>query len=261
MKLECRELMLNYGGNNVLRDLTSELPAGKITTVIGPNGSGKSTLLKAIGRLIKPTGGAVLLDGEEIHRLPTGPLARRLALLPQLHHGGDELTVEELVQLGRTPHATDRATNRSAVENALHRTGLKSLRHRPLASLSGGERQRAYLALTLAQTPELLLLDEPTTYLDLRCQLEVLQLIRRLNRELELTIVMILHDLNWAARYSDRLLVIGKHRIQAVGTPSEVLTPQLLHDVFGIKAEVLIDQDGSPLVIPRGIAEELRPHH
>jgi len=245
-------------GAIVARDLTVEVPAGRITSVVGPNGCGKSTLLRAMARLMKPKGGAVYLDGDAIFRLPTREVAKRLGLLPQAPEAPEGLTVRELAAQGRYPHQSWlrqwSKEDERAVEEALETTGVLELADRPLDTLSGGQRQRAWIAMALAQETETLLLDEPTTYLDMAHQLEVLQLLNRLNRGEGRTVLMVLHDLNNAARYSDHIIALSDGRVFAAGLPEEVVTPELLREVFGVEADVVSDpRTGIPLCIPYGL--------
>lgn len=245
MKLEARQLAVGYGGAPVLSGVDFAVPEGKIATLIGANGSGKSTLLKTFGRLRAPLGGAALLDGRSVWAYPPAALARELAILPQLRESPAALTVGELAALGRYAHRAGRAADRAAVERALVRTRLSELRDRRLGELSGGERQRAWIAMTLAQEPKTLLLDEPTTYLDIRCQFEVIELVRDLNREMGLTVLMVLHDLDLAARCSDLILTVSGGTVTHAGTPEEILTPAILAETFGIGAEILRDAAGN----------------
>lgn len=256
MKLEVHDLTAGYSGRPVLERIEFAVPEGSITTLLGANGSGKSTLLKVIGRLLKPKSGAVLLDGKRIHSMDTGALARELALLPQLHHAPGETTVRELVGFGRFPHRTGlgglTGHDRAVVEETLARTRLTELAERRITTLSGGERQRAWIAMTLAQEPKLLLLDEPTTFLDIRCQYEITELVRDLNRSLGLTVVMVLHDLNLAARCSDRLITLKERELRHIGTVREIMRPEILREIFGIESEITIGRDGIPYCIPTG---------
>ena len=258
-RLSTRELSLRYGARQVFEGLDLGLRHGAVTTLIGANGSGKSTLLRSLSRLLAPHAGAVLLDGADLHRLPTKAVAQKLAILPQGPSAPEGLTVEELAWFGRHPHqglfASRTAEDRRIVAWALDQTGMTVFASRPLESLSGGQRQRAWIAMSLAQGTETLLLDEPTTYLDLSHQLEVLHLVRRLGEREGKTIVMVLHDLNQAVRYSDEIVAVEGGRVYAQGDPAEVMTPALLRDVFGLEAHLLRDPDtGRPHVIPYGIA-------
>jgi len=255
MILEARELSLAYGRDPVVADLSVRIGEGRVTALVGANASGKSTLLRGLARLLKPARGAVYLDGHAIAKLPTREVARRLAVLPQGPDIPEGITVRELVAHGRYPHgrALRRFTREDelAVQRALAATSLAQLAERPLDELSGGRRQSAWIAMTLAQEAPVMLLDEPTTYLDMAHQAGVLELLRRLNREEGRTVVMVLHDLNHAARYADDLLAIRDGRLVAAGPPAEVVTEQTVRDVFGL--DVLVVEDpatGGPLVVP-----------
>jgi iron complex transport system ATP-binding protein len=259
-RLRAESLTVGYGEEPVVRDLTLTVPDGQVTTIIGPNGCGKSTLLRTMARLLKPTAGSVLLDGECVHDLATRDVARRMALLPQSPVAPDGLLVRDLVGRGRHPHQRWfrqwSPEDEAIVEAALVMTDTSHLRDRPLDQLSGGQRQRAWIAMTLAQDTDLLLLDEPTTYLDLAHQVEVLDLATRLNRERGRTVVMVLHDLNLAARYSDLIVVMCDGAIAAQGSPAEVFTPSMLADTFGLEADVLPDpRTGLPIVVPTSSAD------
>jgi ABC-type cobalamin/Fe3+-siderophores transport system ATPase subunit len=237
----------------VLQNLDLAVQEGEIVALVGPNGSGKSTLLRALGRILKPRGGTVLLEGHSLASLPTREVAQRLALLPQGPTLSDDLTVHELVWMGRSPHqgwlGLPNAGDKDAVDWAARETSIETLLQRNVSSLSGGERQRVWLAMALAQQPRLLLLDEPTTFLDLSHQLELLELVRYLNAEHGLTVVMVLHDLNQAARYAHRVVVLHEGAVQAEGTPQAVLTPATLRAVFGIEGEVIEGPSGVGMVI------------
>lgn len=253
--LQADALRVGYGERIVLDELSISMTRGDITALVGPNGSGKSTLLKTMGRLLKPSAGAVLLDGASIARMPTSAVAREIAVLPQGPVAPAGLTVSELVEQGRFPHAGAlrmlRHQDYTAITQALELTGMTDFANRELDSLSGGERQRAWIALALAQSTPILLLDEPTTFLDIGHQLEVLELVRRLNVERKMTIVLVLHDLNQAARYSRRMIALDDGRIVADGTPTQVLTPELLARVFGVRANIISDPaSGTPICLP-----------
>ena len=259
MKLEAKKISVGYGGNIVLNELDLTVETGEILTLIGPNGCGKSTLLKTLGRLLKPSHGAVTLNGQDVHRFNTAKLARIMAMLPQSHHISEDLTVEELAGYGRFPHRKQfrpfTAIDRVAVENALNLTQLQNLRKRSINTLSGGERQRAWIAMTLAQEPKLLMLDEPTTFLDVRCQCEVMEIIHKLNHDLKLTVIMVLHDLNLAARCSTRMATVGEGRITRIGTPQQIMTSEILRATFGVEAEIHHEASGHPYFIPTGISK------
>jgi iron complex transport system ATP-binding protein len=237
----------------VLQNLDLSIDEGEVVALVGPNGSGKSTLLRALGRILKPKGGAVLIEGRSLASLPTREVALKLALLPQGPTLSNDLSVQELVWMGRSPHqgwlGLPNAGDKEAVEWAAHETSIEPLLQRNISSLSGGERQRVWLAMALAQKPQLLLLDEPTTFLDLAHQLDLLELVRYLNAEHGLTVVMVLHDLNQAARYAHRVVVLHEGAVHAQGTPQAVLTPQTLAAVFGIEAEIIEGPSGVGMVI------------
>ncbi|KOV73606.1 MULTISPECIES: ABC transporter ATP-binding protein [unclassified Streptomyces] len=257
-RLAARELTLAYEARTVVEGLDLEIPDGKVTVVVGPNACGKSTVLRALGRLLRARGGAVLLDGADIAGLPSRQIARTLGVLPQSPAAPDGITVADLVARGRQPHQKwwqqwSQADER-AVTEALERTDTADLADRPVDELSGGQRQRVWIAMALAQDTDLLLLDEPTTYLDIAHQVEVLDLIRRLNHERGRTVVAVLHDLNQAARYADHLVAMKAGRIVAQGPPDEVVTAELVQKVFGLPAVVVPDPvTGGPLVVPSRI--------
>lgn len=254
-RLSSTGLMLGYAGAKVLENVNIAIPDGRITALIGANGSGKSTLLRALGRIIQPLGGVVHLDGKAIATMPSRTVAQTLALLPQSPVPPDGLTVRQLCHFGRHPHKglLSRGTRHDdeIVEASLAATGLAELAERPLDRLSGGQRQRAWIAMALAQETPILLLDEPTTYLDVAHQLEVLALLRQLNVGSGRTIVMVVHDLNHAAQYAHHLIAVANGGIHAAGKPADLLTPDLIKAVFGIDAVVMPHPvDGSPLCLP-----------
>jgi iron complex transport system ATP-binding protein len=253
--LRAERLTLAYDRLEVVRELDLAIPRGRITAVVGANGSGKSTLLRALARLMSPAAGAVLLDGRSIAELPTKAVAKRLGLLPQSPVAPEGLSVEDLVARGRYPHQglfrQWSAADEEAVDAALAATGTGGIRERPLDELSGGQRQRAWIAMTLAQRTEILLLDEPTTFLDLAHQVEVLDLLADLVADLGRTVVMVLHDLNQACRYADHLVALRDGRIHAAGAPAAVVDAELVQHVFGLDAQVIEDPvSGTPLCLP-----------
>ncbi|MCY1141194.1 ABC transporter ATP-binding protein [Actinoplanes sp. Pm04-4] len=254
-RLQARGLRLGYGDDIVVDGLDLDVPDGAITAVVGPNGCGKSTLLRALGRLLKPRAGEVLLDGRRIDQMPTREVARIIGMLPQSPVAPDGLTVADLVMRGRHPHQNWfrqwSPADQDIVTEALAWTDMRDLAGRPVEALSGGQRQRAWISMALAQGTDVLLLDEPTTYLDLSHQIDVLDLIARLHRERNRTIVMVLHDLNLAARYAGHVVAMRDGRIVAQGTPTEVFTVELLSEVFNLSALVVPDPaTGTPLVVP-----------
>jgi iron complex transport system ATP-binding protein len=253
--LATRGLSLAYDGNVIIQGLDLEVPKGRITTLVGPNGCGKSTLLRGMARLLRPIGGAVYLDGEAIARQPSRILARRLGILPQSPVAPEGLTVRELVAQGRYPHQSWlrqwSQEDAQQVEAAIATTHLHDFANRPLDSLSGGQRQRAWIAMALAQNTQTLLLDEPTTYLDLAHQIEVLDVLYRLNRQGGRTIVMVLHDLNMACRYSHHLVALRGGQLIAQGPPSEVVTEAMVEQVFALRSRIFTDPvSHTPLCVP-----------
>lgn len=242
-RLATRHLRLGYAVKTIVPDMTLDFEPSRIHCLIGPNGCGKSTLLRALAGLMAPQAGEVLLDGRAVTAWPRRHLARRLAMLPQHPQAPEGLSVEQLVRYGRFPHqrlfAPLGEQDHVQVRWAIRATGLAGYESRPLSALSGGERQRAWIALCLAQQADLLLLDEPTTYLDLGHQLEILELLQALNRERGLTVIMSLHDLNQAAQVADRLIAMRAGQLVQAGPPAEVLTEHLLLDVFRIRARIV----------------------
>lgn len=256
-RLEARDLELAYGDTVVVDGLDVDVVDGTITAVIGPNGCGKSTLLRALARLIPTRRGHVLLDGKRIDRVPTREVAKVLGVLPQTPVAPEGLTVADLVARGRHPHQTWyrqwSSDDESAVAEALGWTGMSDFAERTVDTLSGGQRQRVWISMALAQGTDLLLLDEPTTFLDLAHQVDVLDLVERLHTERGRTVVMVLHDLNLAIRYSDHLVVMKEGRIVRAGPPAQVITEELLREVFALDAAVIDDPvSDRPLVVPIG---------
>ncbi|MGH3813931.1 MAG: ABC transporter ATP-binding protein [Pseudonocardiaceae bacterium] len=257
VRLEARDLQLGYGDNIVVDGLDIDVLDGTVSAVIGPNGCGKSTLLRALGRLLPTKRGHVLLDGKRIDRIPTREVAKILGVLPQTPIAPEGLAVADLVARGRHPHQAWyrqwSSDDESAVAEALSWTGMSDFAERSVDQLSGGQRQRAWISMALAQGTDVLLLDEPTTFLDLAHQVDVLDLVERLHHDAGRTVVMVLHDLNLAARYASRLIAMHHGRIVAQGTPSEVLTEDMLREVFDLDAQVVTDPvSATPLVIPIG---------
>ncbi|NBE84229.1 ABC transporter ATP-binding protein [Micromonospora rubida] len=253
--LSTRDLVVGYDERTVLDGLDLELPADAFTVVVGPNACGKSTLLRTMARLLTPSRGAVLLDGTAIRDLPTREVAQRLGVLPQSPLVPEGVTVADLVGRGRQPYQrwwrqwSERDS--AAVDEAMELADVAGLADRPVDTLSGGQRQRVWIAMTLAQDTEALLLDEPTTFLDLAHQVEVLDLLHRLRAERGRTVVAVLHDLNQAARYADHLIAMRSGRVVAAGPPREILTVELVRDVFGLDCVVVpCPVTGAPLVVP-----------
>ena len=239
--LIAQDLSLSLGGNSILSDISLKIHKGQISVIAGPNGSGKSTLLRALSRILRPSQGCVLLEGVDIHLLPTKEVAKKLSLLPQSQEIPESLSVHDLVWLGRSPYKKMfhqfKKTDCDAVENALSLTGVKELESRSLNCLSGGQRQRVWLAFALAQEAQVLLLDEPTTYLDPYYQYEILNLLRDLNKKSNLTILMVLHDLNLASAYSDFIFLLKEGKVFAQGRPEDVLDQKTLGALFQLKVE------------------------
>lgn len=255
--LQATGLSLGYRDRVVIEGLDLTVPPGRITAIVGANACGKSTLLRSMSRLLAPKAGHVLLDGAAVHRMPAKELARTLGLLPQAPIAPEGITVADLVGRGRHPH--QRVLSRwsreddQAVASALEATATIDLAERAVDELSGGQRQRVWIAMALAQQTDLLLLDEPTTFLDVSHQVEVLDLLTDLNRDRGTTIVMVLHDLNLAARYADHLVAMTDGRVHAVGDPTEVLTADTVRAVFGLDSRIITDPlSGRPLMLPIG---------
>ena len=254
-RLEARGLTLGYDARDIVRGLDVTVPAGRITMIVGANACGKSTLLRGLARLLKPRSGAVMLDGEAIHRLATKQVARTLGLLPQNPIAPEGVTVVDLVSRGRHPHhgAFRRWTSadEEAVVEALRLTDTTALADRVVDELSGGQRQRVWIAMALAQGTDLLLLDEPTTFLDVAHQVEMLDLLADLNARRGTTIVMVLHDLNLSARYADHIVALRDGMVVAKGSPREVVTEEIVRNVFGLDNRVIDDPvSHTPLVVP-----------
>ncbi|RLL46587.1 ABC transporter ATP-binding protein [Oceanobacillus piezotolerans] len=255
--LTANNLTLGFGDKIIIDDLDIAIPKGEITVLIGPNGCGKSTLLRSLARLLKPKDGNVILNGEDIAKMRTKEVAKNLAILPQGPVTPDGLTVYELVKQGRHPYRQFikqwSKEDEAAVQQALASTNMLDLIDQPVDSLSGGQRQRAWIALTLAQQTDLILLDEPTTYLDMTHQIDVLDLLFELNEKDGRTIVMVLHDLNLASRYAHHIIAIKDKKVFAQGKPEDTITSELVHDVFQMKCNIACDPIfGTPMCIPHG---------
>ncbi len=250
LTLEAQSVKLGYGGKVIVPGIDLAFNKPEVVSIIGPNGSGKSTLLKALSRLLTPLAGTVLLNGKDIHRLPPREVARVMAILPQSVQAPGDMTVCDLAAYGRLPYKRMfeqlADVDRSCIATALAATGMETMQQRRLDSLSGGERQRAWLAMALAQQPQLLLLDEPTTYLDIHHQLELMKLIRNLHQQMGLTIVMVLHDLNHAARFSQRIIAVKDGTVFADGPVQAVFTAENLQALYGVETTVMaVEQGGS----------------
>lgn len=260
-RLETSKLDIAYEERLIVEDLNIQIPQGKITALVGANGSGKSTILKTMARIMNPKAGSVLLDGKSIHKQSTREVAKQLAILPQNPTAPEGLTVTELVSYGRFPYqkgfGSMRAEDKRMIEWAIEVTGMTEFHDRPIDQLSGGQRQRAWIAMALAQETDILFLDEPTTFLDMAHQLEVLQLLEMLNETANRTIVMVVHDLNHASRYAHHMIGIKKGKAIATGSPVEVMNCDVLREVFNIEADIVIDpRSGVPLCLPYALAGE-----
>lgn len=256
-RLSAESITLGYDGSAVVHDLSFAVPPGQITAIVGANACGKSTLLRALARLLTPTAGTVLLDGDDIRSSPTAEVARVLGLLPQSPVAPESILVADLVARGRYPHQgwlRRRVPEDDAIVDAAMRTaGVADLAYRSVDTLSGGQRQRVWIAMALAQQTDLMLLDEPTTYLDISHQIDVLDLLVDLNHKRGTTVVMVLHELSLACRYADHLVAMSEGRIVADGAPSDIVTPDLVREVFGIEAMIIRDPaSGTPLISPLG---------
>lgn len=266
--LVINDLVAGYGDTQILNGITFEIPPAQITAIVGANACGKSTLLKTMSRLITPVSGTVTLDGTALHQIKPKHLARKLGLLPQSPIAPEGISVLDLVSRGRHPHhgifARWTKQDEAAVVEALDATRTSDLAERMISDLSGGQRQRVWIAMALAQDTDILLLDEPTTFLDINHQIEVLDLLTDLNQKRGTTIVMVLHDLNLAARYADCLVAIAQGQIHASGAAKDVLTAENVHSVFGLDSQIISDPiSGKPMMIPRGrygITHTAQPH-
>ena len=243
--LEAVNLKVGYDERIIIKDLSISINKGEITSIIGPNGCGKSTLLKSLSRMISPKQGEIFLESENIKNMKSKKISQKLCLLSQYNAAPNDLTVEQLVYYGRIPHKkwyeTRTKEDTEILEWAIKETGLVEFKERPIGTLSGGQQQRAYIAQALAQKSDILLLDEPTTYLDISFQLELMELVRQINEKLDITIIMVLHELNQASRYSDRLIIMQEGTIVADGRPEVVITRDIMRQVYCIKCE--IDKD------------------
>jgi iron complex transport system ATP-binding protein len=259
IRLKTSDLAISYDDRLIVQNLNISIPQGKVTALVGANGSGKSTILKTMARIMNPSHGNVLLDGKSIHKQSTKEVAKQLAILPQNPTAPDGLTVSELVSYGRFPYQKGFGSmskeDKSVVQWSIEATGMGEFAERPVDQLSGGQRQRAWIAMALAQETDILFLDEPTTFLDMAHQLEVLHLLQKLNEKNNRTIVMVVHDLNHAARYAHHMIAIKSGVVRGEGTPIEVITPDIMRDVFNIEADIVPDpRTGVPLCLPFALA-------
>lgn len=260
-RLYTKQLDISYDDRLIVENLNLSLPSGRITALVGANGSGKSTILKTIARIMKPVKGGVFLDGRSIHTQSTKEVARQLAILPQNPTAPEGLTVRELIAYGRFPHQKGFGSmsreDKDIVQWAIGVTGMSDFADRPVDQLSGGQRQRAWIAMALAQQTDILLLDEPTTFLDMAHQLEVLKLLQKLNEEMNRTVIMVVHELNHATRFAHHMVAIKQGRVAAEGAPAEVMTHDVLREVFGIEADIVpCPRTGVPLCLPHELSGE-----
>ncbi|MEG0295754.1 MAG: ABC transporter ATP-binding protein [Clostridium sp.] len=257
--ISTKDLNIAYGNLEIVKDLNLNIPKGKITTIIGANGCGKSTILKTIARIIKAKSGTISVNGMEIGKQDSRELAKSMAVLPQSPQAPSGLTVEELIAYGRFPHQKGfgklKSEDKDIINWALEVTGISEFKERAIDALSGGQRQRAWIAMALAQETDILLLDEPTTYLDLAHQLEILKLLEELNKKQGRTIVMVIHELNNAARFADHMIGVKKGKIVCEGTAHEVMTNENLKEIFNIDATIVEDpKTGKPVCLTYDMA-------
>lgn len=254
MTIETRALQVSINGRQILHDVSVRFPAGRRTAIIGPNGAGKSTLLKAVAAINTDYQGEILLADREIRQYGRKELARRLAILPQGTMAPADVTVENLVEYGRFPYRSLFSRNQEqdaeAVSWAMEVAQVSDFAQRRVQELSGGERQRVFLAMVLAQQPDILLLDEPTTYLDIANQLQVMDIVAGLHRDRQMTVIMVLHDINHAQQYADELLILQGGRVRAQGEPKKMLTAERLQEVFGVQADVFVNKQGQEIIFP-----------
>ena len=251
--LKIEQLSISYEQKEVVHNFSFEVEQGEILSIIGPNGSGKSTILKAIARMQPYSGGNILFEGENMRRLSSKEIARKMCMLSQQNQAPSDISVKNLVAYGRYPHKKwfERlnAEDEAIIDWALEKTYLSHYKEKPIAALSGGEAQRAWIAMALAQRPQVLLLDEPTTFLDIAHQHEVLELVRELNRDMGMTVVMVLHDLNQASSYSDKIVVVKDGNRAQLGTPDEVMTEQMIQQIYRMEAEIqYVSWDNAPRI-------------
>lgn len=251
---EIKDLSFSYGNNKVINGLNLKIKEGKITTLIGANGCGKSTLFNLMTKNIKPDNGKIFLDGQNIEQMKLKDFARKTAIVHQYNTAPPDITVEKLVEFGRTPYHTmglspNPEVDREKVRFALEITNTEKFEDKPVSQLSGGQKQRVWIAMALAQDTKILFLDEPTTYLDIRYQLQILRLVKRLNSEFNITVIMVLHDINQSLYYSDEIVAMQDGKILSQGIPKEIITPKLIEDVYGVTLETG-EIDGKPFVIP-----------
>jgi iron complex transport system ATP-binding protein len=256
-----KNISISYGKKEVIKGLSLEFPKGKIVTIVGQNGCGKSSLLRTFSKGVRQVDGKIIFENKDIQSFKARELAKKIAILPQIHLAPPDISVKTLVSYGRYPYMkfgkSLTKSDKAIVEKVMKETGIQHLSNQMVSTLSGGERQRVWIAMTICQEPEILVLDEPTTYLDISYQVEVLELVRKLNENSGITIIMVLHDLNLAARYSDYLYVLKKGELYSQGTPKQVINDALLKEVFRIEAHIYMDEvNDCPYFIPQNITPE-----
>jgi len=259
--LKIKDFKIGYDDKVIVKDFSLHVKKGDMLTIIGPNGSGKSTVLKAVGRLLKPMDGVVYLDGKLLQEMNNKEIAKEMACLSQHNSAPKDMTIRKIVSFGRNPHKNWfqglNKEDEDIVTWAIEKTNLSHMENKNISDISGGERQRAWIAMALAQKPKVLLLDEPTTYLDINNQIEILELVKELNEKLNLTVVMVLHDLNQAAKYSSEVLVLKNGEIKAQGKPEEILDKSLIRSVYNVDMDILKNQFGEKIIfIPKKVYKE-----
>ena len=257
VRLRIRGVEFGYGSEAVLKGVSIEIPQGEMLSIIGPNGAGKTTLLRCINRILKPRRGVIMVNGKSIEEMSRREIAKKMGYVPQSTHQVFPNTVFDVILMGRRPHFAWKCNEKDIekVLETLKMLGIEHLAMRDITELSGGQQQKVFIARALAQEPEILLLDEPTSNLDIKHQLEVMNIIKSITNEKGITAIMAIHDLNLASRYADRVIMMHEGRIFAVGSPEEVLTPENIREVYGVEAEVLCGKDGKPLILP------IRPYY
>lgn len=249
-----KNLCLGYNENIIVEDLDIDIKRGSVVTIIGPNGSGKSTILKSFAKLLSPTSGSVIVESQDLSEMTMRCLAKKVSILLQRNSCPADIKVKDLLYYGRAPHKKWYESNNKEddkiIEDAIKKTRIEKMVDREVSRLSGGESQRVWLAMAIAQDPEILLLDEPTTYLDIGYQIELLDLIMEINQTTNMTVIMVLHDLNQASRYSDKLYVLKDGEIYDQGCPTEIINEKMLADVYNLEAEIIHDNDGRPVILP-----------
>ena len=257
VRLRIRGVEFGYGSEAVLKGISIEIPQGEMLSIVGPNGAGKTTLLRCINRILKPRRGVIMVNGKSIEEMSRREIAKKMGYVPQSTHQVFPNTVFDVILMGRRPHFAWKCNEKDIekVLETLKMLGIEHLAMRDITELSGGQQQKVFIARALAQEPEILLLDEPTSNLDIKHQLEVMNIIKSITNERGITAIMAIHDLNLASRYADRVIMMHKGKIFAVGSPEEVLTPENIREVYGVEAEVLCGKDGKPLILP------IRPYY